>query len=70
MWGICGRRGEWGNPPPNRRGSRENQAGDPGGNGLGGPRRRQIGRIGGPTVGRGSGLRLKRSYRQFIRKFL
>ena len=26
----------------------------PGGNGLGGPRRRKIGRTGGPTVGRGS----------------
>ena len=39
----------------NRRGSGENQAGGPGGgNGIGGPRRK-IGRIGGPTVGRGSG---------------
>ena len=39
--------------PPNRRGSGENQAGGPGGNGIGCPRMRKIGRIGGPKVGRG-----------------
>ena len=36
-------------PPPNRKGSGENQAGGPGANGIGGPRRRKIGRIGGPN---------------------
>ena len=51
--GISGRGG---NPPPhNRRGSGENQAGGPGGNGIAGPSRRKIARIGGPTIGRGSG---------------
>ena len=46
-------------PPPNRQGSGENQGGGPGGNGIGGPRRRKIGRIGSPTVGRGSGDKIK-----------
>ena len=67
---IIGGRGGWDSPPPNRQGSGENQARGPGGNGIGGPRRRKIGRIWGPTVGRGSGVRSKCAYQQFIRKFL
>ncbi|KAF0146870.1 MAG: hypothetical protein FD143_3197 [Ignavibacteria bacterium] len=50
---IRGRGGD-GGIPPNCRGSGENQARGPGGNGIGCPMRRKIGRIGGPTVGRGS----------------
>ena len=55
-YGLVHRRARGGgNPPPQPPG--ENQAGGPGGNGTGGLRRRKIGRIGGPTVGRGSGVR-------------
>ena len=54
---IGGQGGGNGDPPPNRHGSGENQARGPGGNGIGGPRRRKIGMIRGPTVGRGSAIR-------------
>ena len=44
--------------PPNRRRSGENQAGGLGGNNMGRPIRRKIGRMGGPKVGRESGRRV------------
>ena len=48
-----------GDSPPQPPGSGENQAGGPGGNGIWGPRRRKIGWIWGPTVGRWSGGKIK-----------
>ena len=58
--GHSGRgRWNWGDNP-NRRGSRENQAGSSGGNDIKSPMRRKIGRIGdSQTVGRVSGCKEK-----------
>ena len=54
--------GEWwrGNPPPHTAGGQAKiRQGVSGGNGIGGPRRRKIGRIGGQKVDRRSGGKVK-----------
>ena len=51
-----GHRWARGDHPPTAGGAAKSRQGGPGGQGIGGPRRK-IGRIGGPTVGRGPRVR-------------
>ena len=59
-----------GGDPPKPQGSGENQTRGSGRNGIEGPRRQKIGRMGVRRSAEGPGVKLKCSYRVFIREVI